>query len=204
MGGGATRKPPSAVGEGTLSLTSRDISVGRPLDTIDSGRFVQLFAQHQRGIHAYICSLASSRSDADDVMQETSLVLWRKWGEYDSTRDFRRWACGIAFKEVLKLRRKAATGGRYFSDELLEQISVEAIRQSEDLERRQVALTVCLQKLSEKDRELIERRYQAKTTARQLAEDLGRPASTVYKALSRIRDALFDCVERKLAQESHP
>jgi RNA polymerase sigma-70 factor (ECF subfamily) len=62
----------------------------------------------------------------------------------------------------------------------------------------------CLNKLGTRDRELIERRYQAKTTARKVADELERPASTVYKALARIRSSLFDCVERSLAQEAHP
>lgn len=173
------------------------------VNSIDSGRFLQLFAQHQRSVHAYIYSLVPSRVDADDVMQETSLVLWRKWGEFDPNRDFVRWACGIAFHEVLKLRRKVATNRCYFNDELLEKISAEAIRQSDELEGRHVALLSCLNKLGTRDRELIERRYQAKTTARQVASDLDRPASTVYKALARIRGALFDCVERTIAQEAH-
>ena len=60
-----------------------------------------------------------------------------------------------------------------------------------------------MKKLGSRDRELIERRYRTKTTARRVAEELGRPTSTVYKALARIRDALYDCVERTLAQESH-
>lgn len=174
------------------------------MNPIDSGRFVQLFAQHQRSIHAYIYSLVPSRVDADDVMQETSLVLWKKWGEFDPSREFVRWACGIAFHEVLKLRRKAATSRCYFNEELLQQLSAEVVRQSEELEGRHLALVGCLSKLGAQDRELIERRYQTKTTARKVADDLDRPASTVYKALARIRSALFDCVERTLAQEAHP
>ena len=165
---------------------------------------MQLFAQHQRSIHAYIYSLVPSRVDADDVMQETSLVLWRKWGEFDPSRDFIRWACGIAFHEVLKLRRKAATNRCFFDEELLEQLAVEVMRQSDELERRQVALLSCLNKLGTRDRELIERRYLEKTTARKVADELDRPASTVYKALARIRNSLFECVERTVAQEAHP
>jgi RNA polymerase sigma-70 factor, ECF subfamily len=173
------------------------------VNTIDSGRFVQLFAQHQRSIHAYIYSLVPSRVDADDVMQETSLVLWRKWGDFDPTRDFVRWACGIAFHEVLKMRRKAATSRCYFNEDLLNQLSAEVVRQSDELEHRYTALLRCMGKLGTRDRELVERRYQSKTTARKVADDLERPASTVYKALSRIRNSLFDCVERSLAQETH-
>jgi RNA polymerase sigma-70 factor (ECF subfamily) len=176
----------------------------KSVNPIDSDRFLQLFAQHQRSVHAYIHSLVPSRVDADDVMQETCLVLWRKWGEFDPNRDFIRWACGIAFHEVLKLRRRAATSRCYFNEELLEQLSVEAIPKSDELESRQVALFRCLSKLGASDRELIERRYRAKTTARQVANDLDRPASTIYKSLARIRNALFDCVERTLAQEAHP
>jgi RNA polymerase sigma-70 factor (ECF subfamily) len=178
--------------------------VGSAPKSSDSGRFVQLFAQHQRGIHAYICTLVPNRVDADDVMQETSLVLWRKWEEFDQQRDFIRWACGIAFNEVLKLRRRIATRRYFFNDALLEQLSAEAIDQSHALERRQAALAGCIGKLVPRDRQLIEHRYRTKTTARQVAVDLGRPTSTVYKALARIRDALYDCVERTLAQDSHP
>ena len=174
------------------------------LSPSDSGRFVQLFAQHQRSIHAYICTLAPNRVDADDVMQETSLVLWRKWDEFDPERDFTRWACGIAFNEVLKLRHRVASRRYFFNEIILEQLSTEVISQSDALRERQVALTFCMGKLGSQDRELIERRYRTKTTARRVAEELGRPASTVYKALGRIRDALFDCVERRLAQETHP
>jgi RNA polymerase sigma-70 factor (ECF subfamily) len=174
------------------------------VNTIDSGRFVQLFAQHQRSIHAYIYGLVPSRVDADDVMQETSLVLWKKWGEFDPTRDFVRWACGIAFHEVLKLRRKTATSRCYFNEELLQQLSAEVVRQTDELQGRYLALMGCLGKLGSRDRELIERRYQVKTTARKVADELDRPPSTVYKALARIRSLLFDCVERTLAQEAHP
>lgn len=187
-----------------MALEIRDEPVESPSKSMDSGEFVRLFAQHQRGIHSYICSLAPSRSDADDVMQETSLVLWRKWDEFDRSRDFLRWACGIAFKEVLKVRRKAATSRCYFNEALLEQIAAEAVRQSEDLELRHIALIGCMKKLTPRDRELIERRYQSKTTARQVAGDLGRSSSTVYKALMRIRSSLLGCIERSLAQESHP
>lgn len=190
-------------------LSERILQVDSPLQhddsgPRDSGRFVQLFAQHQRGIHAYICTLVPNRVDADDVMQETSLVLWRKWEEFDRNRDFIRWACGIAFNEVLKLRRRVATRRCYFNEELLQQLSVEAIEQSDALEMRQTALTGCIKKLGLRDRELIERRYRTKTTSRQVADELGRPASTVYKALARIRDVLYDCVERTIAQQTHP
>src|SRR5262245_25737660 len=94
-------------------------------------RFVQLFAKHQRGIQAYIWTLVSHRDDSDDILQETSVSLWRKWAEYDPNRDFFRWACGIAFIEVLRHRRRHASRRLWFSEELLETLAAEFVEQSD-------------------------------------------------------------------------
>jgi RNA polymerase sigma-70 factor (ECF subfamily) len=175
-----------------------------PSDPDAAGEFVRLFAQHQRRVHAYIGTLLPNRSDADDVMQETSMVLWRKWDDFDRSRDFLRWACGIAFYEVLKHRRLRGAEKLYFSDELVRQLSVEVLAQSELHDQRREALALCMQSLNSNDRELIQHRYTTGVTARQTAADLHRPESTVYKALARIRTSLLRCVEQKIVQQGHP
>lgn len=173
-------------------------------DSDAPAEFVRLFAQHQRRVHAYIGTLLPNRADADDVMQETSMVLWRKWDEFDRSRDFLRWACGVAFYEVLKHRRLRGADKLYFSDELVRQLSVEVMAQSDLHEQRREALADCMKKLDHKDFQLIHYRYSTGVTARQTAADLRRPESTVYKALARIRDSLLRCVEHKIAQQGHP
>ena len=40
-------------------------------------RIVGLIARHQPEIHRYVLSLLPDRMLADDVVQETTLVLWR-------------------------------------------------------------------------------------------------------------------------------
>ena len=49
-------------------------------------RFVSLFAQVHDNLFAYVYSLLPHRSDAEDVFQQTSLVLWRKFGEFQRKR----------------------------------------------------------------------------------------------------------------------
>ena len=85
---------------------------------------MRLFSTHQPQIFAYILTLLPAWHDAEEVMQETSVVLWNSFGEFEP---------GISTKEA--------------------------------------------------------------------AEQLGRPAGTVYKALTRIRRALFKCIERTLSAE---
>jgi RNA polymerase sigma-70 factor (ECF subfamily) len=173
--------------------------------TGDVERFVQLFAKHQPGIHAYLWTLVANRHDADDLMQETSVSLWRKWAEYDAGRDFFPWACGVAFIEVLRYRRKNASRRMLlFSDDLLETLAAEFVDESARHESRTLALHSCLEKLGARDREIIDARYRQGATAQQVAEQLRRPVSTLYKIVARIRRRLQSCIEVAIARESHP
>jgi RNA polymerase sigma-70 factor, ECF subfamily len=167
-------------------------------------QFVQLFAKHQRGIQAYLWTLVLNRADCDDLMQETSVSLWRKWSEFDPQRDFFRWACGIAFIEVLRFRRKTASQRLWFSEELMETLAVEFVDDAERGDMRAAALQACLEKLSERERKIIEARYRAGASAEKLAEELNRPVSTLYKMVARIRNRLYACIEGTITRESHP
>jgi RNA polymerase sigma-70 factor, ECF subfamily len=167
-------------------------------------RFVQLLAEHQRGVQAYVWTLVGNRDDADDIMQEASVSLWRKWHEFDPTRDFFRWACGVAFIEVLRHRRKHAGRRLWFSDDLLETLAAEMVEESQWHASRSAALEGCLEKLSDRDRQIIEARYRHGATVLQVAENLRRPVSTIYKMMARIRERLHACIEGAVARESHP
>src|SRR5687768_9000539 len=173
-------------------------------DLANVEQFVQLFAKYQRGVQAYIWTLVPNRSDSDDLMQETSVSLWRKWPEFDRERDFFRWACGIAFIEVLRYRRNTASKRMWFSEELIETLAVEFVDNSDLYEARTVALQSCLEQLDERDRKIIEARYRDGVTIQEVAEELRRPVSTLYKTVSRIRDRLYMCIEGTIARQSHP
>ena len=67
-------------------------------------QMVQLIAGCQRGLFLYICGLLFSRELAEDVLQETNLVLWQKRTEYRPDTNFYAWACQIAFYKVCQAR----------------------------------------------------------------------------------------------------
>ena len=54
------------------------------------------FLQHQDRVYGYIVLMLPNRHDAEDVFQQTSLILWQKWDQFDPEQDFLSWACGIA------------------------------------------------------------------------------------------------------------
>jgi len=93
-----------------------------------------------------------------------------------------------------------------FSQAMLERVAETAIEQAStlQLDRRREALVDCIARLAPRDRDLIGRRLSRGATTRSTADQLGRSVDAVYKALARIRQALFECVTRSLAKEGQP
>ena len=167
-------------------------------------RFARLLARCQRRIFVYAMSLLYDANDAEDVLQETNLVLWKKFQEYEPGTDFPRWACRIAYYEVLKVRRRKGQNGRVFSDEFIETLAAGCERTMCEWDDRREALQQCVEKLSDRDRQLVRSRYQPGATTRSVAEEFGRSVQGTRKSLLRIRSALLECVRRTLAWREHP
>jgi RNA polymerase sigma-70 factor (ECF subfamily) len=166
--------------------------------------FVQLLSFNQPRIYAFVLALLPNAADADEVMQETSLHLWRRFSEYERGTNFRAWACQVARFKVLEFRRaNTTTGFLNLSDELVEHIAEAAAQQADAMELRRLALVDCLKKLSSPDRDLIERRSRADVTMSQISSEVGRPIGGLYKAFERIYRALHECIERTISREKH-
>ena len=165
-------------------------------------QFVQLFTKYQRRIYLYILFKVPHPFDADEILQETNLVIWRKCDQFQMGTNFLAWACQIATFEVLKFRDRTRRDRLYFSDEFIEQIGEAALDDAEHLEERRNALVACLVKLRDKDRELIQYRYAPGEKGINLARRLGRPANSVYQSLGRIRRTLLECINRRLRADS--
>ena len=165
--------------------------------------FLRLFLQNERRLYAYILTLLANRTDADDVFQEASLVMWEKFDERHPPDDFTAWGCRIAYFKVLDFCKRSQRRRVQFSQAMLERVAETAVAQRAtlQLDERREALAGCIDKLSPRDRELLTHRYAEGATTQSAAAQVGRSVDAVYKALAKIRQALFDCVTRALAQE---
>jgi RNA polymerase sigma-70 factor (ECF subfamily) len=164
--------------------------------------FLQLFLQNERRLLAYILTLLPNRADADDVLQEASLVMWDKFDVERPPDDFTAWGCRIAYYKVLDFYKKSQRCKVRFSQAMLEQVAATAVEQAGalQLDDRRQALSGCVDKLEPRDQDLLSRRFAAGATTQSTAAQVGRSVDAVYKALAKIRQALFDCVSRSLAQ----
>ena len=55
-------------------------------------QLVALLTQHQRRIFSYIYTLVPDRTDAEDLLQEASLIICEKFDDFEVGTDFVAWA----------------------------------------------------------------------------------------------------------------
>lgn len=173
-------------------------------ESIDDGKFVELLTSHQARLRTYALSLLRNPSDADDVLQNACIDLWKKREQYDEGRPFLPWASRVVLIEALRQRRRAATDRLMFDETLMNALGVEYVLHLDLMDRRRELLQECIEKLSSKDRAMLSERYRQGVRPKEMAAKAGRPATTVYSALSRIREALYRCIEAGLGRDSHP
>ncbi|MEM9018385.1 MAG: sigma-70 family RNA polymerase sigma factor, partial [Verrucomicrobiota bacterium] len=59
--------------------------------------FEALIEEVRPRLRAFLLSLTGSEASAEDLTQDTCLVLWEKREDYDPSGDFRAWAFRIGF-----------------------------------------------------------------------------------------------------------
>ena len=163
--------------------------------------FTALLMKNHASLMSFILSLLPNWADAEDVMQQTSVVLWRKFDEFQTGTEFLAWSSKVARYVALNYYRKLQSDRHVFQQELVELLADESMEDASRLEQERNLLQGCLAKLDKNGRSLLTACYESGMTFAQVASQLGCTANSVYKGLNRIREALLACVERALRTE---
>lgn len=167
---------------------------------LDREEFARLYSRNARRIYGFIMTLVFSHHDVEEVFQNTSVVLWNKFGEFQQGSNFFAWASRVAYYEVLSFMKQRRRS-RLLSEHSMELLATEAVALTDDASPRQEALEDCLQRLNPADRELLRERYYHQLPAKEIAARESRSVDSIYRALSRIHNVLLNCVQRKVARE---
>jgi RNA polymerase sigma-70 factor (ECF subfamily) len=163
--------------------------------------FLTLFLRHQVDLRAFIGSLLRDRHARDDVFQEVALILWHEFERYDPTRPFGAWARGIAANKVMQRWRQDARTPAPMPPEAVRAL-LDAYERTEAGDAPHAeALRRCVAELPEESRRLLALRYEESLKLGEIAGRLHNTLDAVHKALSRLRERLQRCVERRLAAE---
>ena len=159
--------------------------------------FVQRFAHHEPDLRRFLRSLLPTWTDVDEVVQQTAIIIWRKFDQYDPSTNFMKWACVIARFEALSYRRKMARDRLVFREDILELMADEGMEEVDERDKEHAALESCMEKLPEKQRNFLMIAYTPGVKIKELAEEAGSSAAAFYMRLKRLRHQLQDCVESK-------
>ena len=163
---------------------------------------VEQMTQSQRAIYGYIFSMVFSRDAADEVLQETNVVICENIQDFAGRSEFLTWACRVAHNQVLAYRKRRQRDRLTTTvPAALEELSQHSLNECTAADVRLQMLRECKKELPVADRDLIESRYNPDGSVERIAEGLGRSPSSVSVSLHRIRRRLQKCIQSKVAQE---
>lgn len=157
--------------------------------------FLQVLAHHTM-LKAYILAIIHDPHLAEDTLSDVTLAIVRSWERFDKQQPFAPWARGVARRIALANRRKFQRPVIELNETVLEAVGlhIDALGSEGVLEERRQQLRACVEQLPEHSRELVQLRYFAGQSYDHMASSTGRTIVALYKAFSRIHEALARCV----------
>lgn len=165
-------------------------------------QFLTLFAHNKDRIHAYILYCVPNVNDAEDLLQDTSVVLLERFGEYQENTNFLAWAIQIAKFKILAFRHKNKNSRLIFNDADLAIADHQDLTNRFDIMDEQFsALRSCLKELSSKHKQLLQYRYEYDMSFRGIAKQFNVSMQAIYKSISRIHVFLLKCTQLRLNEK---
>ena len=164
--------------------------------------FVALFVRHEPAIRSFVLTLLPDLAATEDVVQQASMTMWRRFDQYQPGTSFRNWAFQVAKFTAMNHMTKLRRDRHVFSERLLDMLAEQATKRSDHLDDQRRALAFCIERLGDDDRQTLAGCYQESTTIKSFAETIGQTPNAIYKRLNRIRAALLRCIEHRLGMES--
>jgi len=165
-----------------------------------SDEFVLELTQVQQLLYGYIFRRVANREQAQEVLQQTNLVLCSKANDFELGTNFVGWACTVAHYQILSYRRTQVRDRLVFTDEVMAMVD----EQQDDSTAREGVLKqlrLCFQALSVDNQDFLKLRYEGGLSMAQMAMEVGKTAGAVRVKLHRLRRGLRDCVQNHLRKE---
>jgi RNA polymerase sigma-70 factor, ECF subfamily len=165
---------------------------------------VQRLTSCQPRLYAYIMAMLLDHNRAEDVLQQTNLVIWEKAADFVACDNFESRACKVAYFQVLAARRDKMRDQRrmLFDEKLLAHVA-QAVskRVGSAFDDYLAALRDCTEKLSEKQRDLLRQRYAPGGSVNAIAVNRGESPDITSASLYRIRKKLQACILQNMEKK---
>lgn len=169
-----------------------------------SDEATRLLLRHRKVLFAYLQAIVRDPARAEDLFQEVSIVVLRRWEEFGEVRDFWALARGIARRQALAALREGGREPLLLSEEALDAVDRGFDRVAGEVPARHEALRDCVGALPGSWQKILRLRYWSDLPVSQVAARLSRSENVVSVTLNRIRSRLADCVRRKVRLAEAP
>ena len=172
---------------------------------MDRDGLAEIVRAHQAELYRYVRYLGADSSTAEDLVQETFLVAFKKTERAISALGARSaWLRGVARNLFLHHCRRERRNPIPVDSAYLEQAEAtwagEFLRGGDGFDYIE-ALRECLETLSGEHRHAIGLRYTDKRARAEMAGLLRMTENGIKSLLRRIRHTLAECIQRRLALE---
>ena len=159
--------------------------------------YSQKLTSIQKSLYGFILSMVPNRSEAEDILQETNLILCQKANEYDPDGHFQGLAFKIARFQVLKHMTNVKRSKLQFSTEFIEEVASEEF-DSRKILATQKALAICYELLPDSMKVIANLRFKQDQSIKFISKSVNRPLGAISSTLYRVRQKLVDCVQDKI------
>ncbi len=167
----------------------------------DQEKFVALLSGQTRTLYAFAYSLARNHQDAEEIVQNTSVILWQKHEQYDESASFGAWARSILYRVAMNHVRERKRQAVLCEPDILEKLS-NGYEQVEDTYRENGlldSLQFCLRRLVGKSRRMIDLRYKDRKSSEEIGRVFHLSVRAVDVALYRVRQRLELCIKSMIS-----
>ncbi len=164
--------------------------------------FLRLFLSSERELLRYVATLVPCAGDAEEIVQQTAVVLWEKFDQYNPQHPFTPWGCRFALNVAKQWMARQQRWKALLNGKLAEELLRRRNELLPDMEARIRHLDECMGKLPEDQRDIIDGYYFRKAKIESISRESSRSVDAIYKALQRIRQALRNCIESAFQREA--
>jgi RNA polymerase sigma-70 factor (ECF subfamily) len=163
--------------------------------------FSVLVREHMDMLLTYVRSMVRDAATVEDIFQETMLVAWRRFDDYDQNRPLAHWLRGIARKLVIahyrRLRRRPFYSEAAILEAIDERMAQIDSQRGDTWSDKVAALAQCLDLLPEPLRRSIKLFYEDACNTEVIAIQTNTTREAAKKRLQTARSLLAECLRRK-------
>lgn len=148
-------------------------------------------------ITAYLHTLVGDWHEAADLTQDTFVIAHQKMAQFDPSRSLAAWLRGIARNLARNdIRKKYRHREFLVEGDAMDHMysAMDQTESGETWDNRLAALDDCMNRLPEKQRQVVDSHYREHKSAKDIASIIGVLERSVFQLLWQARKNLKDCI----------